>query len=349
MGRKDIAWRTYFSDEQRFADLINGVIGGGEQLICAGDLTDLDSQVGYRSPEDTQTASDNLRKKFRKKQWKKIRPRYRDLVRKVALGTSFVVIGIENQEKSHYLMPVRCMGYDVREYERQAAQEASRLKHAHENKEIQLTEEEYLSMFRREGRLMPCITLVLYFGDHWDGAVCLRQLLEESQIPEAFRPFINDYRVHILYVKGLKNTDVFRTDLKLLFDCVRYADDKTMFYKQVVENPMFAEVREDTYQLLLQYADLHELENYHRQQTNDHQSSTQKKGEKDMCRALQEMLEDSKQEGLSRGLSQGIRVLIKKEKAWHLSRQTILEDLVQEFGISMEEAEDHMREYEGGM
>lgn len=38
---------------------------------------------------------------------RKYRQRYRDLIKKAAFGVNFIVIGVENQEKVHYLMPLR--------------------------------------------------------------------------------------------------------------------------------------------------------------------------------------------------------------------------------------------------
>ena len=52
---------------------------------------------------------------------RKQKAKYRDLIRKVAFGVNFAVIGIENQEEVHYLMPIRVMSYDAAEYERQAS------------------------------------------------------------------------------------------------------------------------------------------------------------------------------------------------------------------------------------
>ena len=51
-----------------------------------------------------------------------------------------------------------------------------------------------------------------------------------------FRPFINDYQVFILNVKKLKNTDVFHSDIKLVFGSIRYASDKEAFRRNVLEN-----------------------------------------------------------------------------------------------------------------
>ena len=174
MGQQDYCFKRYLSDEARFADLINGGLGEGRQLITATDLADMDSQVGYRDldwPSNRSTAT----------------VKYRDLLKKAACGINFIVIGVEHQEHPNYLMPLRCMGYDVREYERQANVEKSRLRHWKrikkrknsnadniETTDVQksphLASSEYLSGFRKDALLHPCITIVLYFGDNWDAA-----------------------------------------------------------------------------------------------------------------------------------------------------------------------------------
>lgn len=40
MGKKDITLKDYLSDRRRYADLINGSIFRGEQIVCAEDLTE---------------------------------------------------------------------------------------------------------------------------------------------------------------------------------------------------------------------------------------------------------------------------------------------------------------------
>ena len=46
MGRKDLQKKGYFHDAGRFADLINGLLCEGRQVLTAEDLTELDSQTG---------------------------------------------------------------------------------------------------------------------------------------------------------------------------------------------------------------------------------------------------------------------------------------------------------------
>lgn len=100
----------YLSDNERYADLINGCEFAGEQIVAAKDLSDTDTQV-----HGDLSVTEGAGKK------KHVKTKYRDVIRKLAFGVNFMVVGIENQEEIHYLMPLRSMEYDVREYQRQAS------------------------------------------------------------------------------------------------------------------------------------------------------------------------------------------------------------------------------------
>ena len=81
MGQKDISLVRYFEDEDRYADLINGFIFGGERVVSGADIQELDSRItGFLS---------KIKDGF------KIQ-KYRDSVRKVVLGLGFAIIGLEN-------------------------------------------------------------------------------------------------------------------------------------------------------------------------------------------------------------------------------------------------------------
>ena len=193
---KDLTKKRCLSDNGRYADLINGIIFKGKRRISPEDLSEVDSQTGIWG---------NIlmygRRRYKQK--------YRDLIRKAALGVNFVVIGIEDQEEVHYLMPLRSMAYDAAEYERQAELIRKKVR-----KEKGLSRAEWLSGFKKESRIYPCITLVLFFGDTWDGSRDLHGILDFTDIPLELKEFINNYPIHLLEVRKLENTDVFKTDLK---------------------------------------------------------------------------------------------------------------------------------------
>lgn len=52
---KDIKWKAYLSDDERYADIINGIGCGGAQIVKETDLQDTGTQ-------EKQKARDALRK-----------------------------------------------------------------------------------------------------------------------------------------------------------------------------------------------------------------------------------------------------------------------------------------------
>lgn len=196
MGKNDETLGRYFADNKRYADLINGFALKGHQVIKAEDLSPLDSRA--RGKKNSRNS------------------KYRDLIRRTAFGVNFAVIGVENQNEVHYAMPVRSMGYDVREYERQIAKRRRELR-----QENNISKPEFMSGLKKEDKLHPCITFVLYYGENWDGSKELKDMLDTSGIPEDLCRYINNYPVHIFDVKKLENTEVFRTDLKQVFEFIK--------------------------------------------------------------------------------------------------------------------------------
>ena len=44
---KDVAQFRFLSDNERYADLINGAVFGGRQVVRGTDLQEMDSQTGF--------------------------------------------------------------------------------------------------------------------------------------------------------------------------------------------------------------------------------------------------------------------------------------------------------------
>lgn len=73
----------------------------------------------------------------------------------------FVVLGIESQQKIHYAMPLRMLLYDALGYLKEY-QEITKFRKAGREK---MTEDEFLSKMRKENRLHPIISIVLYYSE----------------------------------------------------------------------------------------------------------------------------------------------------------------------------------------
>jgi len=312
---KDVSKKRCLGDNERYADLINGLLLGGEQRINACDLQELNAQTSIR---DT----------WFSKRGKPYRQLNRDIVKRVAFGVNFAVVGVENQEQVHYLMPLRTMSYDVAEYERQARNLRKIVQ-----KEKGLTQAEFLSGFKKGAQLSPCITIVLYFGKEWDGCKSLHELLDFTDIPDEFRAYISDYRIHVFEVAKMDNTDVFKTDLKQIFDFIRYSSDKHKLRELVQNDSAYRSMDEDAYDMAVAYTNATELiavKKYHG-----------KDGKINMCEALTEMLADERQEGIE----QGIEAFVLDNLEEGIAEERIAEKLVRRFQVTEEKAKEYVEKY----
>lgn len=179
---RELLTKIFFSDNERYADLLNGCICGGAQIVSAEDLQEMDTQTGIHA----------LRSIQKKNVPRYIRKGCRDLVRRLAFGMNFAVIGVENQEELDYALPLRILSYDVSEYETQAAQIRRAVRK--NKKRHSLSPGEYLYGFAKDSRLHPTITLVLYYGTkEWDASRDLHGMMDFSDIPPAFQKLVQEH------------------------------------------------------------------------------------------------------------------------------------------------------------
>ncbi len=288
--KEDEVLRRYLSDNARYADLMNGMIFEGRNVVQPEDLQPLDS----RAEGEACT-------------------RYHDLIRRSCFGVNFAVVGVENQEAVHYLMPLRCAEYDVFEYRRQAkeierqlAQDRKQERKCEAATSRSLTSAEYLSGFRRRDRLHPCITLVLFYGEDWDGSRDLYGLMDFTDIPPEFRSLVNNYRMNLLEVRKLSNTDMFHTDLKQVLDFIRYSKDKKKLRELVEQEKVYRHMDREAFDVAMTFTHSRELKAYRDKMENHEEDDL------DMCQAITEMLADEREEGRSEGIelgrSQGIEM-----------------------------------------
>lgn len=318
---KDLRKKSYFSDEERFADLINGIVGAGKRIVSPLDLTDMDSQTGFFKLFPAFGGKRRQRKQH-----------YRDLVKKAVFGMNFIVIGIENQEKVHYLMPLRCMAYETDEYERQAVKIRKRVR-----KQKGISPAEFLSGFTRQDRLRPCITLVLYYGEDWDGANDMRSLLDLTDIPEEFYGLINNYHIHICEVRKFENTEAFRTDLKQVFDFIRYSKEPEKLYELVRTDPAYQELDEDAYDVIAEYVNFVEL--------REMKKENQEGGTVNMSDLVTGLMQLGRREGIEQGIEQGVQALIEMSIEFGSTKTETLEHIRKKMQIPQEKAEKYVEKY----
>ena len=273
MRDKDVLTAAYLKNNSRFADLLNGWLFGGRPVVRPEDIQELDS-AEIRIRRDRVTGGVRTGK------------RYRDVIRRVALGMRFAVVCVEEQSEVDYTMPFRVIGYDLDRYEQQL-----RIRRQEHRERKDLKAEEYLSGISREDRFLPVVTLVLYFGKHWDGPRNLKDLLDlEGMLPEV-RELLADYPVHVIEVGNYPYAEAFRTDLKLVFGFVQNADDKEKLRAFArAEEEALSKLAEDAYDLISVMTGTEELDRIKK-------AKQERKEKVNMCKAIDDMLADAREEG----------------------------------------------------
>lgn len=301
----DITWKDYFSDDERYADLINGLGCGGRQVVTKDDIQELDTQTGLGRE------SKFIRNIRRMTTGRKIK--IRDMLRKTAFGVNFAIIGIENQEVTDYAIVLRNMSYDIGEYEKQAVAIRRENRRNHRG----LSKGEYLYGFKKDSKLHPVITFILYSGAKpWDGSEKLHDIIDFTDIPDELRGMTSDYKINVIEIRKLKDTSIFKTDVRQVFDFIRCSEDKHKLKELVEQDNYYSNMEEDAYDVVANYTNAEELiaakEYYERED-----------GKLDMCKAIKDLIADGRAEGRSWGLDEKTRIIVHNMLQRNMSIQDI--------------------------
>ena len=196
MGKKENPLLAYYAQEERFAQLMNGWLLGGEPYFTAQNISEADRRLDGRSG---------------KRRGREYRQRYRDLFKK--LDNTFVRLYIRTElmEYVDYAMPLRIMDCDVLSY---IHQKNAVSKGHMEQKDLK--QDEYLSQFSREDRLLPVINI-----------------LDVCHTPD-------------------ERLREFPPDICFMLMCIKYAKDKKAFLR-LTEWSGCSDISEDTFETITEY------------------------------------------------------------------------------------------------
>ena len=226
MGTMDTEGKQYLSNPVIFADAFNYLLYDGEQVIKPEALKELDTT------ELTVPYGNNARVPVQK---------YRDLLKlwnaMMDENAIYVILGAELQDKVHYGMPVKDGLYDMLGYSKQIAEikRSYRQDSAAEEGEItvdngvlkiKLTSEEFLSGLRKDDKLIPIITAVVYFGEEpWDGPRSLFEMLDVRD--ERLYSFLSDYKLNLISPADMDEDEFvkFNTELGFAMKLLKHQTD----------------------------------------------------------------------------------------------------------------------------
>lgn len=270
MGKKDICTREYISNPQIFADAFNYYFFHGKQVVKPEELT-VQNVAELALPHEGETELVVPIQKFR------------DVMKLWTVMTSndatYMLLGIENQTNIHYAMPIRNMLYDALNYSTQVEEQGKIHRELKDAKN-----DEFLSGFKKTDKVKPVFTLVIYWGTkEWDGPRSLYEMLDIKENMQGFiEEYVNDYKLHIIVPNEIEDFEQFSTELGYCFRYIRSSGQKDKLKK-----------------LLEEYGDVYSRFDKQSGYLLESVTNTklpkiaQKEGEIDMCKAIEEMIEEA--------------------------------------------------------
>ena len=226
--KADIITKDYVKDAGIFADIFNYYIYGGRQVILPELLTERDS-TKIALPYGTDGAVVPVQK-------------FRDVQKLYAAMTDgkmeYVLYGAENQAEIHYAMAVKNNLYDVLEYAGQVEEAAKSHRREMKQKKEQGVADtdgdkktpstgEFLSGFWKEDRLIPSITVTIFFGpEEWDGPLSLFDMMDVSD--SDVLACMDNYRVRLIAPAQMTDEEImkFQSSLREVMFFIKYSKDR---------------------------------------------------------------------------------------------------------------------------
>ena len=153
-----------------------------------------------------------------------------------------------------------------------------------------MTEDEFLSGMRREDRLHPIISIVVYYSEHiWDGPMCLKDMIVE--MPEEIERIFSDYKMNLVQVRESDQYVFHNEDVKTVFELSREIFKGN--FDKIRTKYRDKEIKSELITVIGKITDSAELMR---------QGSSQ---EVNMCTALERLKEEGREEGRQEGREEG--------------------------------------------
>lgn len=283
MSKVDACTKAYMSNPRFFSDAFNYYFFQGKQVVKPEELTVQDiTEIAIPYGEETDSVIIPAQK-------------YRDILKMWTIMTSenatYMLLGVENQANIHYAMPIRNMLYDALNYSSQV----EKIGKMHRKKK-DITNDEFLSGFKKEDKLKPIFTLVIYWGTKdWDAPKSLYEMFDiQEELAEVVEKYVNDYKIHVIVPNEIEDFNKFSTELGY---CLKYIQS--------------SQNRQKLRQLLKEHYDVYS--NFDKMSGNLLQIVTnttlpeeaKKEESVNMCQAIQEMIKEEMEESAKRYFQTG--------------------------------------------
>lgn len=311
MGKLDILAKEYMRRPSVFADVFNQFLYHGRQVIVPERLVELDTtEIAVPYGVDHASIPEQ---------------RYRDVVKLLTAMTdgyaAYCILAVENEGKIHYAVPVKNCLYDAIQLAHQVTVTAFSHRKSQQD-DRKPSGDEFLSGFWKEDRLLPVVTVVVYFGaEEWDGPQSLREMY--SDCSEEILRYAMDYRVNLITPNGLSDSEIdeFQSNMREIMRYIKYSRDKKMLRNVVSTEQRFKCVERDAVEII-------------NVATSSNMKVAEGKESVDVCIAIQGMMEDSE--------IKGAIIFAQKLGA---QKEQVKRSIMEEYGKDDQEAEELIKEY----
>ena len=299
--QKDVTLKTFWRDNEHFADLFNATVFNGKQVLKPDKLTEMDTDVSAT---------------IHSKSYNESITRNRDVVKKMSDGVEFNILGLEIQDKTHYAMPLRTMTYDALGY----IKEYNDIKKHHKlNKDSFSSPEEFLSGINKSDRFHPIITLVLYYGESlWDGPTCLSYMM--ISMSDNIKEYFSDYKLNLVQIRDSDKYTFYNEDVRDIFYIARSIYNKDI--DAILSKYKTRNVDNEVMKLISVLTATPQIMNLCK--------PNEQGGKVNMCKAMEELKAEWQNESRNEGINKGIKLGIDSEKI-----NSIISML--EFGVTREQ------------
>lgn len=222
MGVKDQGLQEYLKDNERFADLVNGTLFAGKQIIEAAYLKEVQRKKRVSYQLQTIGSNTHKRKSSDENGVKFIYlERERDFLRLHDKPGCRVLLACEAESRANYEMPVRCFTYDGVEY-------TDQLKSRKRNRKR--------GKHRKRRPLVPVFHQVLYLGEErWQSKKKLQEMMEIPEEVGEFSSLLPEYDICMADIHE-QNPQLFHTEWRDIFSLMSHSRKKEELKKYIEDN-----------------------------------------------------------------------------------------------------------------
>lgn len=281
MGKVDITLNDCLKDRSRYADCFNTALN--YKLLQPEYLSDMERVLEGTIPYPKLAAC-----------YKKERDNICGYVG--STGAICAVVCIENQRDIDYSQVIRQFIYDAYSYNQQLTD--IRKSHSDEEKAKGTKERKRYRGFYPEDRLLPVLTVCIYYGEEpWDAPVEIQELMDFSTFSEEekriWSEYIQNYKITVLDIRRMaeEQIDTMDSDLKLLFGVLKNSSNKNNLLSFIGKHQQeLSEIQDDLYQAMITLTNTKELRKLCNQKEDEG-------GTNNMCKAIDDLMKDCREEG----------------------------------------------------